>query len=315
MNETAIKTESLPQKVERPQFKPGWYPNLSNEEYHGSAGYGSSTLKMINEMPYSKMDWKRKHPEPPSAAMQLGTAVHTMALEPDKVESEIVAMPYFNGRTNQGKADKEKFYQDNAGKLILSEADYEKAEAMADRLRAHPQIGECYLNPDLKGIAEQSVFYWYNPEDWDNNHDYRVMCKVRPDWIVPGHPIIFDLKTTRDATETEFAKVIKKLSYHLSAAMYLDGCNRNPGFRQAMGVERFEKFVWILVENEPPYECRSFELSNKDFEDGGILYHSAVRRLHQYKQSAWKGYGAFDGKEYQPITTVIEAPNWGNKIV
>lgn len=318
------------EKPERPMFAAGWHPDISNEDYHRSVGYSSSQLKKINEMPYSKMMYQQRHPKPRSEVMILGDGVHVLTMEgQEKFDSLFAVRPegltkptvaQLNAKKPSDKTLKQiedwlKWEEKLEGKTELTHEQMEHVDGMSKSLLAHPQIGEGYFNKELGGVPEQSIFYWYNPEDWDNNQNYRIMCKVRPDWIVPGHPVIFDLKTTRDATETGFSKTIKKLSYHLSAAMYLDGANRCKEFKEAMQVNRFSSFVWILVENEPPYEARSFELTSKDFEDGNILYHSGIRRLEQYKKSTWKGYGMWDGKEYQPITMPIESPNWNNPIV
>ena len=307
MNEVA----NIEQAGKRPYLAPGWYRDLSSEDYHKSFGYGSTTLKMLHEMPYSKMEYRRRHPPEPSAAMQLGSAVHVLALEPHKAEQEIAVMPLLNLRTNAGKAAKAEFLAANAGKLILTDQQYAQAEAMATSLREHPQVG-LYLE---QGVAEQSIYYWYNPEDWDDERDYRIMCKVRPDWIIPGHHVVFDLKTTKNAAYSEFMRNARKLGYHMSGAMYLDGANRCKEFKKFAGVARFEQFVWICVENEPPYEVASYELSGQDYEEGLQLYHTAVRRLWEYQKSTWKGYGEFDGNEIQPITRLSDMPRWGHNIV
>ena len=300
-----------PTTHKREFIEPGWYPDLSNSDYHNSSAYGSTTLKKMLEMPYSKMAYQQLHPTPAGDAMNLGTAVHIMALEPNKVADEIAALPPLDLRRKADKEFKEQFMAANQGKLIVSAAQYAQAEAMAENLREHPQVG-LYLE---QGHAEQSIYYWYNPEDWDDTRDYRIMCKVRPDWVVPGHHVVFDLKTTRNAAFTQFMKSAKSLNYHLSAAMYLDGMNRCQEFKDFVGVNRFEKFVWICVENEPPYEVASYELSGKNYEEGLERYHTAIRRLWEYKKSAWKGYGEFDGREIQPITRPSDMPAWGNDIV
>lgn len=300
-----------PARARRDFYKPGHYADLSNAEYHGSFGYGSTTIKKLGDMPFAKMDYQRRNPSPPSDAMQLGSAVHVMAMEPHKIEEEIAIMPVLNLRTKEGRAAKQYFIAENESKLILTAESFAKAGLMAKSLREHPQIG-LYFE---EGHAEQSVYQWYNPEDWDQQNDYRIMCKVRPDWIIPGHSVIFDLKTTRDAAESEFAKQIVKMGYDFSAAMYLDTANRCREFLDFCQVEAFLNFVWICVENEPPYLATSYSMTDATREKGENKYHSTMRKLHQYKMSSWKGYGSFNGREFVPDTRPIDTPNWGNKIV
>lgn len=301
---------------ERPFFSPGWYRDLSNEEYHGSFGYGSTTLKKLHEMPLAKLEYQQRNPSPPSEAMNLGTAVHTLVLEPEKAEEEIAVLPNIDRRTNAGKAAYADFMAENDGKIILTEAKYEQAQAMAESVLEHPQIGQ-WFEKKMGGMAEQSIYYWYNPEDWDDQNDYRIMCKVRPDWVLPGHPVIFDLKTTTDASFSKFGKKIKDLDYHMSAAMYLDGCNRDADFKKACGVMAFTTFIWVVVESEKPHLSTSYKLTPDKREAGQIRYHQACRKLHDYKRSSWKGYGDPDPitGEILPVTRDIDFNANFNNIV
>lgn len=301
----------VPEKKERPRYAAGWYRDLSNEEYHGSMGYSSTTLKKLLEMPFAKMEYQRNNPDPPSDAMKLGTAVHTMVLEPEKIDSDIAILPHLDLRKPADREKKELFLLANQNKTVITEPQFEQATLMAKNVKEHQQV-EMFLQD---GLSEQSLFYWYNPEEWDQKDDYKIMCKVRPDHVGKSHPCIFDLKTARNASDSEFAKQVKKMNYHMSAAMYIDGVNRNKQFLEEMGHFLYNRFVWIVVESEPPYLVANYGLSPEVYEQGLELYHKAVRALAIYQRSEWKGYGVMTSSGVLPITRELQISSYGTKSV
>lgn len=317
----------VPEKKERPFYPPGWYPELSNEDYHGSFGYSSSSLKVLTEKTMSHLTYKMATGGVETESTLTGQTLHTLTLEPHLFEIEFAIRPdeLTKPSSRQWSAANPSEYsikqmnawdaweKERGDRTEITEAIYKHARAMADKVREHP-TAQAMLQ---EGLAEQSIYYWYNPEDWDakKGYDYRIMCKVRPDWVFPGHPVIFDLKSARDASFTAFMKQAKKLGYHTSAAMYLDGCNRNKEFLARCAVKEFEKFVWIVVENEPPYEVALYEASAQDLAEGREIYHRLVRKVDLYNRSEWKGYGEQIGDSIQPVIRVSDMPRWGQPIV
>lgn len=322
-----IEPQETGQAVEakRPFYDPGWYPDMSNEEYHGSFGYSSSNLKVLLEKTMAHLNYKMAQQNEYTEATLKGQVLHTLAMEPHLFDKEFAIQPaelkrptaiQINAKrpsdSTLAQIEDWNQWQDSLGdRTAVPEHVYEHAEAMAKKVRAHPFAGKLLES----GIAEQSVFYWYNPEDWDENNDYRIMCKVRTDWIMKGHNCIFDLKSTRDAAFTPFMRQARKLGYHVSAAMYLDGANRNKEFLAHCRTLALNKFAWIVVENEPPYEVAIYEMSPEDRDFGLQRYHTAARRLYEYKRSNWKGYGEFIDGEMQPIARATELPKYGDIIV
>lgn len=313
-------------KKERPFYKPGWYPDLSNEDYHGSFGFSSSSLKVLTEKTMSHLLYQQSQPNEQTTAMLKGNVLHTLVLEPEMFDKEYAIRPPELKRPTMAQLNAKKpsdkslvqieswnaWQKELGDRTEITQEIYDHGSAMAKKVREHPNL-ETLL--DSKIISEESVFYWYNPEDWDNEKDYRIMCKIRPDLIFPGNDIIFDLKSSVSAAETDFARQCKKLGYHISAGMYLDGANRDIGFLRHCGVMAFMKFAWIVVENEPPYEVAIYECDKESLQEGMEIYHRTVRLVHQYKMSKWKGYGVFDGEVFQPEIRVLKLPTYGNKIV
>ncbi|RNM50787.1 exodeoxyribonuclease VIII, partial [Salmonella enterica] len=53
--------------------------------------------------------------EEKKSALDMGTALHCLLLEPKEFDKRFIVAPEFNRRTNQGKADEAAFMKDVAG--------------------------------------------------------------------------------------------------------------------------------------------------------------------------------------------------------
>jgi hypothetical protein len=131
------------------------------------------------------------------------------------------------------------------------------------------------------------------------------MLKVRPDALSVAHPVIVDLKTTRDASYSGFIKAIQNLHYHLSAAMYLEGVNQCRELLEHTRHFAYTKFVFVCVENEPPYPTAVYELAPEYIELGKVLYRRAMRTLRDARQNDWPAY--------PDDIRVIEPPSWASR--
>ena len=310
-------------------YEAGHYPNLSNEEYHGSFGYSSTTLKILSEKTKRHMDFLATVNQEEKSCFVKGRLLHSMVLEPHLVDSEFFVIPEGVSKppgrilsANNPSADSQKkirawreFENECGNRTAVKSEDWRHCSTMAKSIREHPVMGR-WFDGSIPGLAEQSIYYWYKSEDWDERNDYKTMLKCRPDWVLEGHPVIFDIKTTRDASFSAFMRDAKKLGYHVSAAMYLDGANRCQAFKKSCNVIAFTKFVWVVVESEPPYCATYYEVSEKDLQAGAEIYHRLVRRLDRYKRSDWQGYGEQDENGFiTPEGRVSDLPGWGNNIV
>lgn len=289
------------EKIERPFYEPGWYRDLSNEEYHGSFGFSSSQIKKLIEQTPAHLLHSFSERKEPTANMQLGTAVHSLVLEPDKFENDIAVAPVVNKRTNAGKAEWAEFVEENAGKTIITPGQYEQAQRMAESVLAQPMAAA--LLQDV--IVESSVYWWYRTMDADDDTKFKTMLKVRPDVICRNHPVLIDLKTTADATMTEFAKSIQKFYYHVSAAMYLEGVNQCKPLLEELGHFAYTKFVFICVESEAPYLANVYELDAGALDLGKTIYRRALHDLKRGQENNWPGF--------PEEIRVIELPGWASR--
>ncbi len=294
-----MSEQPQPQQVSK-SFEAGWYKDIPNEVYHRSSGWSSSQIKKMIEKTGAHLQYENAHHKPPTPAMGLGTAVHSLVLEPDKFEQDIAVAPDFNKRTKDGRLEAELFEEANKNKTVITPDQFEKAKAMAKRVHEHPIAS--ILVQDL--IVESSVYQWYNSMDPDDGTEYKKMLKVRPDGISKNMPILIDLKTTMDGSYTGFIKSIQNFYYHLSASMYLELCNQCQPLLDEVKHFAFTKFVFVCVENFAPYEVSVYEMSQEYRELGAVLFRQGLYNLHKSQQDDWPGYPE-DGDLIVPLVSNI----------
>ncbi|HBE5423774.1 TPA: PD-(D/E)XK nuclease-like domain-containing protein [Escherichia coli] len=96
-------------------MKPGIYFDISNEDYHAGDGVSKSQLDMVAKNP-ALLKWVQAAPEDEEkkSALDIGTALHCLLLEPGEFDKRFIVSPKFDRRTKQGKADEEAFLRDVA---------------------------------------------------------------------------------------------------------------------------------------------------------------------------------------------------------
>jgi len=288
-------------KTVRKRYAPGWYTDLSNDEYHSSAGFSSSQVKSLLQKTPAHLLHSFSVKKEPSSAMLLGTAVHTAVLEPEKFADEYAISEKFDMRTKAGKLAAELFAVEAAGKTVISAETAEVAQKMAESVRNHPIAG--LLVSDI--ICESSVYWFYRSMDADDTDRYQIMAKVRPDALCRAYPVIVDLKTTNDGSYSGFIKSIQNYAYHVSAAMYLEGVNQCSPLLDHFGRMAFNKFVFVCVENYPPYLTSVYELSPEYLDLGKAIYRRAMRTLQRALSDGFTGY--------PDDIRIIEPPAWANR--
>lgn len=261
--------------------------NLNETTYHNDP----TTLSASG----AKILLGRRPPSPDSDALAFGRLVHTVILEPDKLDTYAVMNADVIGVKADGskaenptatKAWKDAvFAAKRDGLTVIDEATLAKAQAMAAAIQAHPEAGRLLASAtehELSAYAE---------------HPSGARVRARFDLVTPGG--LGDIKTTRDADPETFDRTIQGLGYHISAANYVDIARAN-----GLTVDRFDL---LCVEKEPTpggkYRVSVIEIHPDAIQKGRELMAEACRR--------WLALGkVIDLPDYGNDRHLIDLPAW-----
>lgn len=267
--------------VTRRVFGPGIYDGIPLEAYHASAGISSSGLKLIGRSPgHYAQEYLIGPRSEPSRDMILGSAVHALIEGEQAFARHYIEAPDIDRRYKDGKAAWSEFEVEAAGKTVLTADDMAKVRGMRDAVFSHSRAANLLLG----GIGERSI-YWTDEATGE-------LCKCRPDYLRADLDLVADVKTTGDARLDAFARKLVNLGYDLSASFYLEGA-------------RVRRYVWIVVEREPPHGVMLYYASKDTLSRGYFLWRQHLDTYAACRQANhWPGY----------TTDIIELdpPRWAN---
>lgn len=220
-----------------------------------------------------------------SNLMKIGTAVHCAVLEPDE----------FRARFHRGPEDKRgnrwKAVVAEYGDGALTDAEYDNALALRDAIRHNPYVKKLTGHGAYREITACST----DPETG-------LLCRMRADAHVPGDGILCDLKTTNDARAFAFRKTVRNFGYHLQEAHYSKTWADAGGDSAA--------FLFVVVEPEPPYAVKIYELDADTIAEGEAIRAKSMRiveecmRTGEWPLSSGEGW-ASEFKVYSAEPEVI----------
>jgi hypothetical protein len=254
--------------------------DMLNSDYHSpemkSRSISKSGLDQIAKSP-AHFQWFLSNPTEETPALVFGRAFHTMILEPEKADEEIVILPdSWMTKKECGisiEDQKENFRLQHRGKAFLTADMAEMARGMTKSVEEHA-AARVVLRKD-QGKAEVTALW--------TDVDTGVDCRARFDWLREDG-LIVDLKTTRCAKPEVFEKLALEHRYHVQAAFYMEAYRRVTGQEPA-------GFAFVAVEKEPPY-CACVYVSQPDFLQLGRKEY--LQNLTTYaeclKTNDWPGY-------------------------
>ena len=218
----------------------------SNAEYHSKNSISASGLKMIYKKSV-KHYLTAKFTE--TAAMALGTAVHTLMLEGQKnFDKDYYLMPKYDGRTKDGKQIKAKHDKLAGDRKQLRDSDMDTISGIMQNLKQH-DLAQKYCT----GTVELSHY----------GKMRGIPIIVRPD--VFGDNWIGDVKTCQDNSPVAFRRDVFKYAYHLQACFYSDVLGFPP-----------ENFRFVAVETNYPYTIEVYSLNDDMIKIGREAYTQAL---------------------------------------
>lgn len=232
-----------------------------------------STLKHFASSPAHFAYWHGREMEP-SAAMRIGTAVHSAVLGGAPVVR-------YDG-TRRGKAWDD-FEASHPGATILTATEYDTAQACRNAIWYN---GEAFKHCGLGiGINERLI-------EWDFNG---VPFRSTPDrYYGPSDAAtLVELKTTRSAQPAKFLRDATSRHYHAQLGVYRAAL-------ASVGVT-VAKALIVAVETVPPYNVTVLELTDRALDVG---YRTACGWLEQYK--VCEASGEWPGYVQGPVTFDIE---------
>ena len=202
------------------------------------------------------------------ARFDLGTAAHAVILEGKR---ELIApLPFDDFRT---KAAKEARDTARANGLIPLRAD----DALAVNVMATNVEKALATSPDLVGlgplVAEHTLLWT----------DAGVTLRCRPDWITRDRAVILSLKTSHNAEPDAFTRTMLNLGYDVQCAFETAAVEALTGVAP--------KYVWIVVEADPPYAVSLVGPSPMLLELGRAKYQRACAIWRECMASGvWPAY-------------------------
>jgi exodeoxyribonuclease VIII len=249
----------------------GFHQGLSSRDYHAIDAASSHRLGLLKKSPLH-LKWSISNPTPPSEAMVIGEAIHTAILEPMRFAHEYIKGIKADGRTKEGKAAKEEFAKRAGLRTVLEPNIYNDIQNISIACQGH-SLANALINAATE--VEVSGFF--------KDPTTGIFCKMRADAMCENQKTIFDIKSTQDASPSEFEKSIFNFGYHRQAAFYIDGAN-------ILG-KQIENYAIIAIEKVAPYAIAVYRLQNEAIELGRSENRGLLNLYAEcVKNNNWPGY-------------------------
>lgn len=249
--------------------KPGIY-TMPETEYHADKGLAPtlgrslsvSGAKTLLTNP-ARFLHERDHGRPPKDVFDEGTLAHELILRGG--DDRIRIIDAYDWKT---KAAQEAKKAAHAARLVPA---HRGTLLMATRLARAVRRNTLASAILAEGEPEKAMF-WTDPETG-------ITCRGRMDWVRDN--ALVDVKTAGygGSDPDTFARSAANFEYPMQAANYTDGWEVLTGQRVP--------FLFIVVEKEPPYMVRVFQLSPEDLEIGRERMREARRLFAEYESNGY----------------------------
>jgi exodeoxyribonuclease VIII len=231
----------------------------------------ASALKAFAKSPNHYLDYVQRKFEP-SRAMELGTLIHCLILEPEEFDSRYAVAPKVDRRTKAGKEEWLAFQDANGHLQVIDQAFYDEAAACVEAAEKDPNLQRILNEP-------------FHAEQQLDGDLFDFPFTARLDLETEG--FVYDLKTCQDASPDGFQRAAYNLDYHLQATIY----------RMLTG----KPFRWIAVETSSPYNVMVYNQSEEAFQRTKARLGNLV-----------EAFVVWDGKPkgYSTEVQTLDLPRW-----
>ena len=243
----------------------------SIEDYHADTEWHTSSMykaMLAGPRVFEQRVIKRTKSYAP--ALQLGSLVHAMALEPETVADDYAIAPVSDRRT---KAYKEWVASIDAEQTIVTTSEADTAKRCVDALNA---------NPIIKGLLDAKGFVEHSHRWQDETALGKCKCKMRADKVIENGYTIMDIKTIRELTERDVMKTFWNFGYHIQAAHYTLGVADWFGYDMPESL----MFVFAYVETQEPFRSLAYTIDDESLhraiEQRNRLQLEVMRRMETH---------------------------------
>lgn len=202
-------------------------------------------------------------------AMLLGTAVHMLALEPERFDAQYVVIDGpINPQTGKSYGrDTKKFTQwlyaemQQQTRKVLIREEFASSLAIAKAFQSHPTIAAIMASRAEKLFESEHGLQF-------GTDDQTVDLKCKIDFVCPDERVIIDLKTSSDPSPYAWSWSAEEYGYHRQAAIYSDAMCAKYG-------EPF-RFLFGVVRSKEPYEAAVYELDAESINRGRSEYEALI---------------------------------------
>jgi len=232
----------------------GLYLDVPENEYRTTNHISKSDLDMFERSPahYAYQQTKEA-----TRAMEIGTAIHTAILEPNRFNDEYVMLENVTKRTQKEYKDAVKIH---GSEKVLTKTESENVKGMFETVKTNIQAANLITSPMSK--TEVSCFAVMDG----------VKVKCRFDLLNFELNTAIDLKKTQDIRQEQFSKSIANYRYHVQCAFYKDILKLLTG----LDID----FQFLVVEEHLPHANKLYTL---DFEGESIGRFEYKENLDQFK--------------------------------
>jgi hypothetical protein len=236
---------------------------MTDAEYFADPALNHSSLRWLVESTPAHFRYRVDNPHhEPTSDMEFGSAVHSLVLG----GPEVVRVDADSWRSNAAKERRDEVR--TAGGFALLADDYRRAEACRDAVHAHPLAAKLLATTQHREVVIK----------WD---DDGITLKAKVDGI--SGRVVWDLKTTYNADTGSFGRSAAKFGYATQQAWYEDAA-------RSIGITE-PKFLFVVVEKEPPHLVNVIALDQYDVELGRQMNRRALDTYRRCVEADdWPGY-------------------------
>jgi exodeoxyribonuclease VIII len=239
--------------------------NMPIENYHAHNSISNSGLTLVARSPahyFFAAPWQQ------TRAIEIGSAFHTALLEPERFETEYMAVSVDDRRSVEYK-DAAKIH---GREKTLKKSEGDSIAVMLESINANEDAANLFKK---EGWAEVSIFV----EDPETG----LVMRCRFDWLTEDGEAV-DLKKTQDCREWAFSKSLYNYRYHCQAAMY------SHIYKIATG-SPLKSFQFLAVEEQPPCANILFDIDHFAKQYGFTEYRKAMTEYAKaFESGIWESY-------------------------